>query len=90
MNWFQGTLADIARELGKADEYDILLATFHGCVHSSSLAVKNGPTVSREHILDWASTVAARIAQLSVTHNDIKISDFHKQILASLCKPYFC
>jgi hypothetical protein len=88
-NWYLGSLADIARSLGKIDEYDILLATFHGCVHSSALAVRKGPTVSREHILDWASTIAARVAQLSVRHNDLKISDFHAKILAALCKPYF-
>lgn len=88
-NWFPGSLADIARSLGKSDEYDILLATFHGCVHSSSLAVQSGPTVSREHILQWASTIAARVARLSVRRNGIVLDDFHGRILATLCRPYF-
>ena len=87
-NWYSGTLADIARSLGKSDEYDILLATFHGCVHSSAWAVRRGPVISREHILDWASTIAARIARLSVEHNRIVLDELHEQILAALCRPY--
>jgi len=88
-NWYSGTLADIARSLGKSDEYDILLATFHGCVHSSAWAVRKGPMVSREHILDWASTIAARVARLSVNRNCIVLDELHEQILAALCRPYF-
>lgn len=88
-NWFPGNLADIARSLGKSDEYDILLATFHGCVHSSAFTIRSGPIGSREHILGWASTIAARVARLSVEHNRIVLDDVHGQMLAALCRPYF-
>lgn len=87
--WYRGTLADIAKCLGKSDEYDILLATFHGCVHSSAWAAREGPIIRREHIQHWASTIAARVAQLSVEHNRVVLDDFQRQLLASLCKPYF-
>jgi len=88
-NWYPGSLADIAKYLGKADEYDILLANFHGCVHSSSWTVRKGPVVSRKHVLDWASTVAARVAQLSVDHVGVKLNGLQEKCLAALCKPYF-
>ena len=88
-NWYPGSLADIARSLGKSDEYDILLANFHGCVHSSALTVQVGPIGSRKHVLDWASTIAVRVARLSVQHNRIELDEFNGRILEELCKPYF-
>lgn len=89
LNWYPGTLADVARSLGKSDEYDIFLAAFHGCVHSSALAVRNGPVVSREHIVDWASTIAARVARLNIEHNRIQLNELHTQILAVLSQSLF-
>ena len=87
--WHPGSLATIAESLGKSDEYDILLATYHGCVHSGALAVGRGPTMSREHILDWASTVALRVARPSISHNRIDLDELSIGIMSALCKPYF-
>lgn len=47
-HWYAGNLAEIARSLGKSDEYDILLANYHGCIHSSSFTVREGPIGSRK------------------------------------------
>ena len=88
-NWYPGTLADIAQSMGRLEEYSLILSSFHGCVHSSALSVEKGPLVSREYILDWASTVAARVASLSVEHNRIRLDDFYARLLAALNKPYF-
>jgi len=88
-NWYPGTLADIARSLGKSGEYDILVASLHACVHSSPIGLTSGPIGSRPHILSWASTIAARVARLSVEHNHIQLDDCDERILSALCRPYF-
>lgn len=87
--WYSTTLFELARTLGKEDEYDTLLKIFHGCVHSSPFAVRRGPMVSPKHFLDWASTIAARVAKLSVEHNKIELDGLYGSILDALCKPYF-
>lgn len=87
--WHENNLAAIAQMLGKEDEYDSLLRNFHGCVHSSPFAVGNGPMFAGEHVVDWASTIAARVAKLNVDHHSLVISEIHSAILSVLCKPYF-
>ncbi len=87
--WYAQNLAELAKILGKEDEYDSLLKMFHGCVHSSPLAVGRGPMVSADHVLDWASTIAARVAKLNVEHHKIKLDELYDGILEALCKPYF-
>jgi hypothetical protein len=87
--WYDGDLSGIARTLGREAEYDIILATFHGCVHSSAFAVRLGPPISAKYVSHWASTIAARVARLSVQYNTIELDDFHSTLLERLCKPYF-
>ena len=87
--WYAQNLSDLARTLGREDEYDSLLKNFHGCVHSSPMAVRRGPMVSARHVLDWASTIAARVAKLSVEHHKFELDDLYSRILNALCKPYF-
>lgn len=88
-NWYPGTLADLAQSVGQADEYAIILSSFHGCVHSSALAVSRGPVVGWQNILDWASTIAARVAGLSVDYNNIVLDEFQSKLLTTLRRPYF-
>ena len=86
--WYRPTLPDIACSLGKQAEHDVFVATFHGCVHSSAFAVRRGPMVSPKHVLDWASTIAARVARLNVQCNQIDLGDLYGPILDALCKGY--
>ena len=87
--WYARSLSEIARTVGKEVEYDTLLKNFHGCVHSSPMAVGRGPMVSAKHVLDWASTIVARVARLNIEHNRIELDDLYGRILDVLCKPYF-
>ena len=87
--WYAANLSEVARIVGKEDEYDSLLKTFHGCVHSSPFGVGRGPMISPEHVLDWASTIAARVAKLNVEHHKMELDGFYDSFLAALCKPYF-
>lgn len=87
--WYAQNLLELAKILDKEDEYDSLLKMFHGCVHSSPMSVGRGPMVSAEHVVDWASTIAARVAKLNVEHHKIKLDHLYNGILESLCKPYF-
>jgi hypothetical protein len=87
--WFPGDLRKIADQLGKADEYDILLASLHGCVHSSAYALANGPAIPPEHVVSWGATISARVAYLNLKHNKISLDDSSDRILGSLNRPYF-
>ena len=86
--WYPGDLAAMARGLGKRAEYDVFVATFHGCVHSSAFSVHRGPPVSPEYVLHLASTIAARVARLNVDYNRINLGDFYGPILDALCRGY--
>jgi hypothetical protein len=87
--WYAQNLSELAKTLRKEDEYDSLLRMFHGCVHSSPLAVGRGPMVSANRVVDWASTIAARVTKLNVEHHKIKLDELYDGILEALCKPYF-
>ena len=87
--WYAGKLSELAQTVEKEDEYDSLLKAFHGCVHSSPFAVGRGPMVSPKHVLDWASTIPARVAKLNVEYHKIQLDDLYGSILDALCKPYF-
>ncbi|QDV40634.1 hypothetical protein Enr13x_04410 [Stieleria neptunia] len=87
--WYRGTLAEVADRVGNSDEYDSVLRHFHGCVHSSPMAVQCGPLVSSDHLLHWASTIVGRIANFCVKHNHIVLDNVDQQILDVLSKPYF-
>lgn len=83
--WYPGTLPAIAEEAGKLDEYKTFLATFNGCVHSSASAVKSGPPICAEHVLIMASTIAAKVARLSVVHNTLTLNTDDQRLLEVLC-----
>jgi hypothetical protein len=87
--WYAGDLRQIARQLGKLDEYDILLAAFHGCVHSSANALRHGPPLKAENLMMWASTIAARVMQLNLSYHHVQLSDTNQAIMAIYNRPYF-
>jgi hypothetical protein len=81
-HWYPGTLAQIA----KTDEYEMLFAAFNGCVHSSASALALGPFVTAENVLLFASTIAAKVAQLSVDRNKTVLSPLSRKLLKMLCQ----
>jgi hypothetical protein len=81
-------LSQLAKAASKKAEYDTFMASFSGCVHSSVIAVKNGPMVPPEHVLFLASTFAARLARMNVDYNQLNIGD-DRMILDELCKGWF-
>ena len=87
--WYSGSLFGIAKNLGKEAEYDTFIANFNGCVHSNALAVQDGPPMTAQHVLTFASNIAARVARLNVQHNHIDLGDVHSQIMDELCKDFF-
>jgi ribosomal protein S18 acetylase RimI-like enzyme len=85
-HWYPSNLRQIASSQGKV-EYDIIVTSLQGCVHSSAMTVQNGPPISPEYITAWASSIAARVAKLNVDYNKIEPNDQDSQILAQLSKP---
>ena len=83
--WYPGTLRDIAKGIKKEAEYDYFVATFHGCVHSSALAVHKGPPISPQYALDWASRFAAHIVRLNVMYNQIEMDESNLMLMEALC-----
>jgi hypothetical protein len=83
--WYQGDLPQLANAAGKEDEYDTFVSSFSGCVHSSALAVRNGPMVPPKDALLLASTFAARVARIIVEYNQLDLGE-ERTILDELCK----
>jgi len=88
--WYPGNLFEIAKAVGKSDEYDTLLSAFHGCVHSSASALKSSwlPVPSAEQVIMWATSIAARTARMSVDHNKIELSQLYSRILELCSRPF--
>lgn len=87
--WYPGNLREIAQHLGKSDEYDILLAAFHGCVHTSAHAMRLGPPLKAANLMMWATTVAARVVQLNLNYHRVALNELNLKIMGSLNRPYF-
>lgn len=88
--WYEGDLSRLAKHVGKQAEYDVFVGLFHGCVHSSALAVNEGPKlVSPEHVLKLATTISARVAQINIEYNRLVIEDVNQRIIDTLCQSYF-
>jgi hypothetical protein len=87
--WYSGSLRDVAKSLGKESEYDLILGTFQGCVHSSAFAVQFGPPTSPDYVMHWASTITARVARVNVEYNGINLDEFNSMVLQKLCTAYF-
>jgi hypothetical protein len=89
-HWYPGTLRDLAKALGNEAEFDTLYWHLHSSVHSSTRVVKNGPSISAEHVGDWASIIAARIADLVVSRLRINLPEEAAALLQTLAKTDFC
>ena len=85
-HWYKGNLLDLAHSMKKGDEYDTFLAIFNGCVHTSAFASKHGPPVSAEYVLEMASVISAKVAQLNVVRNHIQLNENHQHLLKVLCR----
>jgi len=83
--WYEGNLGQLAEAAGKKDEYDTFVYPFSGCVHSSSYAVLKGPPVEAEYLMQFASTLAARVVNINVQHNRLDLGD-DQPILEEMCK----
>jgi hypothetical protein len=85
--WYKGNLADLAAAAGQAAEYDTFAASFSGCVHSSALALTNGPLVPPDQVTFLATTFAARVAKINAEYNQINIGE-DMEILNEMCKSW--
>src|SRR5262249_49237982 len=84
--WYEGNLRDLHTVVGKQEEYDAIVSPFHGCMHSGSFAVRSGPPLHAEYVMFFASTIAARVALLSVQCNQLDISSDDREVLEEYSK----
>jgi hypothetical protein len=65
-NWYLGDLRSIARDIGKVNEYDLLISHLHGAVHSSPTSVLGGNALFTEQTLAFtANILVLRTVQLA-------------------------
>jgi len=83
--WYESNLGQLAQNAGRKDEYDTFVCPFSGCAHSSSYAILEGPPVTPEYVMQFASSLAARVVNLNVRYNGIDLGD-HQPILDEMCK----
>jgi hypothetical protein len=62
--WYPGDLYRLANDAGKIDEYDTLVSSLHGCVHSSVFTLRFGPPLPNNAAIVLASALLARVASL--------------------------
>lgn len=78
-----GSLSDLAKEIGKSDEYAWLVDLFHTSVHSGPVATFRGPFVKRaEDFRAIALRSLARVAGLVVDNDSLKVSAYAKALIA--------
>lgn len=67
--WHEGNLRDLAIAICREAEHDQYVSTFHGCVHSSALAVLDGPLLlTPEYVAGCAAHIASMLAKLCLDH----------------------
>ena len=59
--WYPGNLRVLAKDIRYETEYDLLQSQLSASVHSSPLALKQGPIISREHLLSWGWVLSMRV-----------------------------
>ncbi len=57
--WYPGSLRDLARDLGKLDEYQVFVHRHHGAVHSNPMATTQAP-IAPPHAVFQAAFIASR------------------------------
>jgi hypothetical protein len=83
--WYEESLSDLAKAVGREAEYDTFVALFSGCVHSSAFAVEAGPLVSPEYVMMFATKLAARVLNMNVRYNRLELGE-SQAIMDELCK----
>ncbi len=84
-HWYESNLGKLAEDAGKKAEYDTFVYSFSGCVHSSSYVVLGGPPVTVDHVLQFASTLAARVVSLNIIYNALDIGG-DRPFIDEMCK----
>ncbi len=81
-NWYGNDLRDIAELIGRDTEYEILQKLLSGPVHSSSLALKNGPQFKGYLLLDLAWTFSFRVLGQFAEYVKVELDDAERQLIA--------
>jgi hypothetical protein len=83
--WYAGNLGQFAQDAGKRDEYDTFIYGFHGCVHSSSYAVLEGPPLAHELVMPFANALAGRVVAINARYHRLDLGR-DQAILDEICK----
>ena len=75
-HWYDGTLRNMAIEIGAEAEFDLWVGLFHGYIHSSYLGCRfDSPMISNEDAPYWASQIAAHSAKAVLDLAEVKLAD---------------
>jgi Family of unknown function (DUF5677) len=86
--WYEGDLRNLAEKAKKSEEYDLFVYPSHGCVHSSSSALRR-PLVTPEMVMNLATKLAARVARLNTNYNRLPLGEEEAINLVTACRGYF-
>ena len=88
-NWYRGTLADIAMEVGYLAEYELMQRNLSNSVHSTPLGLLQGAGVTPDILLNYAWSLNLRIIGGMTDYIRLELDEVEKAAIAasrrSLC-----
>jgi hypothetical protein len=73
-NWYRGTLADLARDVGYEPEYFMFSRLVNGVVHSSAFALKSKPQLGGGTLITMAWTLVHRAMGKVVEYENVALA----------------
>lgn len=84
--WYAAQFSQLAEAVGLEHEYDTFIKNYHGCMHSSVYAIKNGPHSDEKLVYIISNTLAARMLLLCIKENRFPIQKEVVKLLKIMSK----
>lgn len=79
--WYAGSLRELAKEVGFESEYEILQRQLSGAVHSSPLALKDGPRYPARFVLRLAWHFSYRVLGRFADFKGVSLDEHERQVV---------
>jgi hypothetical protein len=77
-NWYRGTLADIAKEVGHLAEYELMQRNLSNSHHSTPLGLLQGAGVTPDILLNYAWSINLRIIGAMADYIGLELDEMEK------------
>lgn len=77
-HWYKGSLRDLASEIGALAEYDLWVAAYHGCIHSSVSGCSGGCLMDVSFTATWAAQIVVHTIMLCLDYANVQLCADHQ------------